>query len=212
MPKNQCILAIDTATGPCSVALWADGRVVGSLNDNTSSAQSARLLPMIEKLLGQCCVSYGSLTSVACTTGPGSFTGIRVGLAAARGIAFATKIPSIGFTTLEVMAFAARGKSPVLTALTAGKGEWYYQGFSSTLAPLFAPRVGPPEEVVTSVPKGSLFAGNIAQIPVGFMATGVTVPTASALVTLAAEAGENKPPLLPFYIRPPDAIIPSKTI
>jgi tRNA threonylcarbamoyladenosine biosynthesis protein TsaB len=212
MPQNQCILAIDTATGPCSVALWADGRLAGSLEDNTPSSQSARLLPMIEKLLGQCCISYADLTSVACTTGPGSFTGIRVGLAAARGIAFAAKIPSMGFTTLEVMAFAAQGKNSLLTALTAGKGEWYYQGFSSALAPLFAPRVGPPEVAVASVPKDSLFAGNIAQVPAEFTATGVTIPTASALAALAAGAGENTPPLLPFYIRPPDAIIPSKII
>src|SRR5438105_2329637 len=95
------ILAIDTATGPCSVAVWKNGSIAAYCEELRTSAQSTMLMPMIEKALLKSHTEYGDLSAVAATIGPGSFTGIRVGLAAARGIAFAAGIKGLGFTTLE---------------------------------------------------------------------------------------------------------------
>ncbi len=128
------ILAIDSATGPCSVALWKDARITAYLENLKPSSQSATLMPMIEEALKQSGTQYSDLSHVAATIGPGSFTGIRIGLAAARGIAFAAHTKTLGFTTLEVMAFAARtqGREVFIVAiLNAGKGEYYYQLFET---------------------------------------------------------------------------------
>jgi len=199
-----CILAIDCATGPTSVAVWKDGSVAVCLEDPASSLQSARLMPMIEQTLKQSAIGYNDLTAVACTTGPGSFTGIRVALAAARGICFAAKIKGLGFTTLEVLAFAAsqhRAKK-VLAALNAGKGEWYFQAFDG-MKPLFEPKVGVPEMALASIAKGDAVVGNVPAP--GYAIIPVTFPRADALAALAAMQAAASA-LTPFYIRPPDAI------
>ena len=219
MLKNQPILAIDTATGPASVAIYKDDAVAIYLENHTQATQSARLLPMIEQALSLSGLSYADLATIACTTGPGSFTGIRVGLAAAQGIAFAARIGSVGFTTLEVLSFAAKSyPSPVpqvLAALRAGKGQCYYQAFSLLpfWQPLYDARVGTLEEAVASVAPGALMAGNLSDIPAGLTVTPVTCPRADALAQLTAAFGGGAEHILkPFYIRPPDAVLPLKKI
>lgn len=212
MTESPCILAIDTATGPCSVAVWKDGAVAAYVESTGAAMQSARLLPLIDKAFHQAKITYRDLTSVACTIGPGSFTGIRVGMATARGIAFAADIPSMGFTTLDVMAFEAanlaKGEQQMLALLNAGKGEWYYQGFRLTDAwsALYSPRVGALEDALHAMKAPVLVAGNADQLPEGFHVTPVTFPRADALATLAAMTDvASAQPLKPFYIRPPDA-------
>lgn len=185
------LLAIETATGPCSVAVWHKGRVAAYLENAKPVMQSASLMPMVEKALEIAKLNYADLTGVACTVGPGSFTGIRVGLAAARGIAFAANVPGIGFTTLDVLAFAA--KKPALAILNAGKGEVYYQAHDGQ------PQLGTLEEALAAG-NGTAVVGNVNP-PLSF-------PRADALVGLAA-SGETALPLTPFYIRPPDAKLPS---
>lgn len=172
--------------------------------------QSARLLPMIEKAFVQAGVDYPDLTAVASTVGPGSFTGIRVGLATARGIAFAAGIPGLGFTTLDVMAYGAthyvKDEQQMLVLLNAGKGEWYYQGFRLTDAwqALYSPRVGLLEEATRVMKPPVIVAGNAEHLPQGFLSTPVIFPRADALAALAA-MDASALPLKPFYIRPPDA-------
>lgn len=196
------ILAVDTATGPCSVAIWKDGGIAAYLENLKPAAQSATLMPMIEETLEKSHTAYGELTYVAATIGPGSFTGIRVGLAAARGICFAAGIKGLGFTTLEVMAFAARA-NPVLTALNAGKGEVYYQCFGADIHN--EPCLDTLENAIASVGKNAAIVGNV-------MDTAITFPRADALAELAASQMASAKPLMPFYIRPPDAKLPAKKI
>jgi tRNA threonylcarbamoyladenosine biosynthesis protein TsaB len=187
------ILAIDCATGPCSVAVWKNGRVTTCLENPKPSAQSAVLMPMIEDALKRNSINYRDISCVAATVGPGSFTGIRVGLAAARGIAFAADIKSLGFTTLEVMAFAA-GITPVLAMLNAGKGEFYYQLFEARKD---APHLGTREQALAYA-EGALITEQ--------------TPSAAALAELAATQESAAQSLTPFYIRPPDAKLPTKKI
>ena len=188
------ILALDAATGPCSVAIFKNGRVSAYIENLKPVMQSASLIPMVEDALRKSGMTYQDLTAVACTIGPGSFTGIRVALASARGICFARKIPGLGFTTLEVLAHAA-GEKYVLAALGAGKGEYYYQAFDRK--PLFEPRLGTLETALASAP-GALLIGNAPE------SSGHPFPSADKLAQLAAEA-THAAPITPFYIRPPDA-------
>jgi tRNA threonylcarbamoyladenosine biosynthesis protein TsaB len=209
MVQTPIILALDTATGPCSVAVWKDGRVAAYLADKGPLTQSARLLPMVEEAMHKAGVNYKDLTALAATVGPGSFTSIRVGLAAARGICFAAGIPGLGFTTLEVLAYAAlahlREEAQALAILNAGKGEYYWQRFcvSPEFKALSEPEVGPLNEAVSGAP--ALVAGNAEIADKGLIKTAVTFPQADALAELATRYVALAQPLKPFYIRPPDA-------
>jgi len=192
------ILAIDSATGPCSVALWKDGKVAAYLENLKPSAQSVTLMPMVEQVLKQCGIEYKDLSHVAATIGPGSFTGIRIALAAARGIAFAANLKTMGFTTLEVMAFAVRTqKTPVLPVLNAGKSEHYYQVFETV--PQFKPsgqtKLGTLEDAMVLAKSKEAMVIE-------------TFPRADVLAELAATHPATAQALTPFYIRPPDAKLP----
>ena len=202
----NAILAIDTATGPCSVAIWKEGAIIGYDEDMRTVTQSVSLMPMIEKLLETTRTRYSELTAVAATVGPGSFTGIRVGLAAARGICFSAGIPGIGLTTLDVLAFAAAKKVPqakeVLAILNAGKGEWYHQRYSlPDCRSQGELGLGLPEIALADAP--ALIVGNHPAANAG-----ITFPRADALAELAAQRGEGQP-LVPFYLRGPDAKLPA---
>ncbi len=198
------ILAIDTSTGPCSVAVWHNGKITAYVENTKPVVQSAELIGMIEAALKQSAITYNDLTQIAATTGPGSFTGIRVGLASARGIAFATKRPTVGYTTLEVVAAAARKENPgpVLAVLNAGKGEYYYQPFDASGTPLAEPLLAAPE---TALALGGTIAGNIPGATCS-----ITFPRAHALAELAALKPAGSQALRPYYIRPPDAKLPTK--
>lgn len=197
------ILAIDCATGPCSAAVWNEGRIAAYVETTAPVVQSARLLPMIEEALAKSRLAYKDLSAVATTIGPGSFTGIRVGLAAARGIGFAANIPVLGFTTLEVLYFAAlpeAGKQKILAVINAGKGEVYYQHYeTSPWKPLSDAQLGTLEAAVATSPSALM---------VGHAASPITFPRADALAELAAKHGHMARDPKPFYIRPPDAKLP----
>lgn len=203
--QDKYILALDCATGPCSAAVWKNGAIAGYSEDLRPTVQSARLIPMIDDALKQSHITYKDLTAVACTTGPGSFTGIRIGLATARGIAYAAGIHSLGFTTLEVLAYSLKDTHEnVFAVLNAGKGEWYFQGFSSQPAwhAVNAAEVALPEKAANAAHAGAQWVGNVdvANIIKAF-------PRADILAALAAESA-TATPLSPFYIRPPDVTMP----
>lgn len=197
----SAILAIESATGPCSAAVWKDGRIAAYAENTSPVMQSAKLLPMAEQVLKESGLSYSDLSAVTATVGPGSFTGIRVALAAARGIRLAAGIKGLGFTTLDVLAYGASRQSdtPVLAILNAGKGEYYYQ------LPDGNPQLGTLEAALTAAGKGVFIAGNAPG------AHGFPFPRADILAMLAA-AHPAALSLSPFYIRAPDAKLPSKII
>jgi tRNA threonylcarbamoyl adenosine modification protein YeaZ len=193
------ILALDSSIGISSVAIWHTDSIVASLENRESSMQAAKLLPLVEDALKTANLRYSDLTHIACTTGPGSFTGIRIGMAAARGIAFAANLPSLGFTTLEVMA-AATGDKNALAILNAGKGEVYFQKFGDAAC---EPSIGSLADVLARYPHATIASG--VPLPAGYSVPAIAYPRADALATLAAQTPENASTLTPLYIRPPDA-------
>ncbi len=193
------ILALDSSIGISSVAIWHTDKIAAYLENRESTMQAAKLMPLVEEALNAAKLRYADLTHVACTTGPGSFTGIRIGMAAARGIAFAANIPSLGFTTLEVME-AATGDQNALAILNAGKGEVYFQKFGDAAC---APSIGSLADVLARYPRATIASG--IPLPAGYAAPTITYPRADALATLAAQAPQDASALTPLYIRPPDA-------
>ena len=98
------ILAFETTAKAGSVALYENGKLLGEQYQNTGLTHSQTLMVMAEELLKQCGTTAGEVTDVAVAAGPGSFTGVRIGVAAAKGFAWGAQLPCVGVSTLEAMA------------------------------------------------------------------------------------------------------------
>lgn len=137
------LLALDTATEACSAAVVARDAVLAHRFERLQRGHAERLMPMVEAVMAEAGLDYHVLCAMAATVGPGSFTGVRVGLAVARGLALAAAVPLIGVTTLEALAAAvspaeAAGQR-ILCALDAMRGQVYAQWFDAAGVALTQP-------------------------------------------------------------------------
>lgn len=117
------ILAIDTSQKACSVALCRGDTLIGQQSEMLGRGHAERLLPMIDELLSAHDIKYPDLDRLAVITGPGAYTGVRIGVAAARGLALADKIPCLGFTALEVAMADDEVPEGVILSTVAGRGD-----------------------------------------------------------------------------------------
>lgn len=122
------ILAIETATDACSVALWRDGQVLEHFEAG-ARRQTERVLPLVDALLAEAGIGLGDITAIAFGRGPGAFTGVRVATSVAQGLAFARDLPVAPVSTLAACALAAFDQHPdqprVIAAFDARMGEIY---------------------------------------------------------------------------------------
>lgn len=128
------LLAIDTSESACSIALLDGGTVVDSKSEMIGRGHAERLLPLIEERLVATGLTYSDLTRIAVTTGPGTFTGLRIGLAVARGLALQGSLPCVGLTGLQVLAASANeqaGTAPVYAVIAGRAGQAFVQKFTS---------------------------------------------------------------------------------
>lgn len=126
------IMAIDTATEACSVALWDNGRIY-SHYDVCPREHTQRILPMVQQVLAEAQLSLIDLDALAFGQGPGSFTGVRIGIGIAQGLALGADLPVIGVSTLTTMAqgaFQLMGATQVLAAIDARMGEVYWGAYA----------------------------------------------------------------------------------
>ena len=210
------ILAFDTSAAHCAAALVAGDAVLASRIEPMAKGQAERLLPMLEEMLGESRLAWRDLARIGVGIGPGSFTGIRIGVAAARGMALGLRIPAIGVTRLEALAWGLI--RPVLVVETARQGAVHAQGFGC--APEAATRLslddartlgagGRADRVPASGPPR--VAGNAASAVAASPGLVVvpTVPLAVAVARVAlARAGPHPRPA-PFYLREADAAPPA---
>ncbi len=120
------ILALDSATPVAGVALWEDGKLLREEFVNYKKTHSETLMPMVEQILNSCDKQMGMVDAIGVTVGPGSFTGLRIGMAAVKGMSLALNIPVAGISTLEVMAYNfAYVDALVCPLLDARKQEVY---------------------------------------------------------------------------------------
>lgn len=180
------ILGFDTATATCSAALWADGAVIAHRRSETGGRHAETLVPMLREVAAEGGMTLGEVDRFAVTVGPGSFTGIRIGLAAARGLALAGKRPLIGLSTLEVVAAgvpAGEREGPILAALDAGRGRLYAQLFDRSLSALCEPAALTAEALPALVGE----AGNSG--PLVVVGTGQEVALAALTPAIEARLG-----------------------
>lgn len=200
-------LAIDSATEACSVALFDGNTLIAGEYRVLGRGHAEALVPMIAQLPGK-----GRADRIVVSLGPGSFTGVRVGLAAGRALALAWRAQVCGYPTLRLIAAMAQdrhGAAPLATVMTGGHGEWFVECFGAdgtSIAPLASLR---PDAALT-VPE-VLVAGSQAEALVAARGFG----TALALLPDAREFGllpeSALLPPAPLYGRPPDAKLPGAT-
>jgi tRNA threonylcarbamoyladenosine biosynthesis protein TsaB len=200
-------LVIDCATEACSVALFESGSLLAGEHALLGRGHAERLVPMIANLPGK-----GRAGTIAVDVGPGSFTGIRVGLAAARALALAWGARLEGYDSLTLvaaMALAERPGQPIDVCMTGGHGEWFFQCFSEQGTPL-APVVSLKPEVAIAQSSAAVVAGSqsvaLAAARHGVEALEIR-PDAREHHLLAKDAMRDNPQ--PSYGRAPDARLPS---
>lgn len=200
------ILAIDTALAACSVAVWVDGRSRASEQRPMARGQAEALVPMVQALMAQAGLDYTELDRIAVTVGPGSFTGIRVGLAAARGFGLAAGKPVIGVTTLEALAcLHSPCRGGLIAAIDARRGEVYAQRFGAdatepTLMPIAAASALATGEGIALGDGAPLLA-----LPAGWRVLDIALPDPAAVAAIAATRSIPAQPPGPLYLRAPDA-------
>lgn len=220
------LLAFDSATSACSAAVWRDGVVLARESATMARGQSEALVPMIARVMAAAGMDFAALDRLAVTVGPGAFTGLRIGLAVARGLALAQALPVSGVTTLEAIASAvppASRKRAVLAVVDAKRDDVYAQLFDSDLKPLGQPRALLPEALpgVLALAPGPVVAagdgvGRVREIlaagdpDIGF-AESPAFPDAAVVATIAAGRADNADelPAEPLYLRPPQAVRPA---
>lgn len=206
------VLALDTAGVDCAAAIYDSGRdtMLGEASDMIGKGHAEHLMGIVDRALDQAGVALSDVDRLAVTIGPGSFTGIRVGVAAARGFALSLNIPAVGITTLEVMAAAQREKTPgraVLAAMDAKRDEIYLQSFAADGSALDEPRA-------VSIAEAQAFAagfdGEITGSAIPILKPDATGEYAnsfpiSLVARLGAAANPNTGKPKPLYLRGPDA-------
>lgn len=216
------LLAVDTALGACSCAIVDDARVLAHRFEIMERGHAERLAPMVDEAMRETGLSFADLERLAVTTGPGTFTGQRVGLAFARGLRVALKIPLTGITTLEAMAAAAIAETGAEFGVAihdAKRNEVYFQLLreEETLIPS---TIAVFEDAVAAISgvthRAKLaFAGTAAEAAAieyegEALLTPIRQPDALwvARIALTREASGEAPK--PLYLRPPDAKLPAR--
>lgn len=206
------VLGLDTCLSSCSVAVLDGERVLASAREVMARGHQERLAPMAREVMADAGLAFDRLDRIAVTVGPGSFTGLRVGIAFAKGLAFALGKPTVGIGALEALAAQARGL--VFPAIDARRGQLYLQAFDDGAA-LMAP------DAVTAEVAAARLAELSQARPFTLVGSGAALladfaPTATVIAAEGADAGDvarlaaarTPGPLKPLYLRAPDAKLP----
>ena len=214
------ILAIDTALDACAAGVLDTdaSKMLAQESQPMKRGHAEALMPLIARVMKESGVAFASLDRIAVTAGPGSFTGLRVGLSAARGIGLAANKPVVGLTTLTAYAAPVVGQNaeqPVISAIDARHDHVYFQVVSGNGSSLIRPRVAPVEEALAASRFGAPhLVGNAAKILADrwpahalppFKVDAQIAPEIAWVAWLGAAVSPDNAPARPFYLRAPDA-------
>ena len=177
------VVAIDTSAGACSVAvIGAGARIARTVA--TERGHAELLIGLIAAAMADSGQGFADLDLIAVTTGPGSFTGLRVGLASARGLALAASLPCLGITTLDALAQSApwpADEGVRLASIDTRRGDLYVQAFAGPERPLIAPMV-----TTAAALAGLVAAARLAVIGDGAETAAAALRAAGRIVTVLA--------------------------
>jgi tRNA threonylcarbamoyladenosine biosynthesis protein TsaB len=212
------ILALDAAGAACSAALWRDGAIAAHRRRPMQRGHAEALMPLLLEVLAAAGTGFADLGRIAVGVGPGSFTGIRIALAAARGIGLAAKLPVVGVDSFSAVAAALplppRPGEALLVVIDSRREALFGQYYDDTLTPLGEPHVLNPDALLARRPAGPLLiAGDGASLlpaaAAARIAEGEQAVDATAIARLAAAGGALRQPR-PLYLRPPDVTLPEQ--
>lgn len=210
------ILALDTALETCSAALLDDERVLAARSEAMARGHQERLAPLVAELMAEAGIGFDRLDRIGVTVGPGSFTGLRVGLAFAKGLGVALDVPVVGVGTLAAMGAGTSGFAAV--AVDARRDQIYLQAFRDG-QPLGAPEAlaaGDAARWLIDIdPAGpGLIVGSGAPLLTASFPDAATDPRAGADPVWAARlaAVADPAPPRPVYLRAPDAKLPASAL
>lgn len=210
------IMGFDTALQRCSVAILKDGGTLADKSVGMERGHAEHLAPMAAEALAEAGIAVKDLDRIGVVIGPGGFTGVRVALAFARGLAIGTDIPVVGVTSLAALAgnVAAPEGTLIAPVIDARRGQVYAGLYEADGETLVAPFVAAPERAleilidraaghtVLSVGSG---AGLLPAPPSGWTPSGAPEQIDSKIVARLAAASPPSGPPAPLYLRPPDA-------
>ena len=207
------VLALDTCLNTCSVAVTDGARVLASACEAMARGHQERLAPMAREVMAEAGLEFTALERIGVTVGPGSFTGLRVGVAFAKGLASALGVPAVGVGTLEALAADVPGL--VFACLDARRGQLYGQAFEGGHA-LTAPDALGAETAAArlaeiAVGRTVTLVGSGAPLLAAMVPGARIVPAegADAVVVARLAAARTPAPLTPLYLRAPDAKLPA---
>lgn len=212
------VLVIDTALGVCAAALTDHGDVVARRVEVMARGHQERLAPLVRDMMAEAGADFAGLDRIGVTVGPGSFTGLRVGLAFALGLGAALDRPVIGVSTLDAMAASAPDTQGLTAAvIDARRGQVYARLFQDG-RPLTPPEALTAAEVAARViqrgGRGLLVGDGAALVAEGLVTPAdilpLNAPDIAAVARLAARADPAAHPPRPLYLRAPDATPPSR--
>ena len=221
------VLAIDTTLGACSAALYKSGEI-HHLRELMERGHAEKIMPMIEKLRADANIEFSKINRIAVTSGPGTFTGVRIGIAAARGLALALGCEMFHETSLRIIALKAlkeleseMSKHFLTVAMDARRGEVYLQSFDRDGLPINEPAAVTPVEALVVIEEHAQKTGETSTVigsalnilkdagldprhKLAIDMQGIQ-PDARELAELAANATELSKHVSPLYLRAPDA-------
>jgi tRNA threonylcarbamoyladenosine biosynthesis protein TsaB len=222
------LLAIDTSTKQAGIALYDGARgLIAECNWHSANRHTEELMPAIAQMLVQAGVTPRALRAVAVALGPGSFTGLRVGLAAAKGLALANGLTLLGIPTLDTVAYPHQAQPvPVIAVLQAGRGRVYWAPYAhgpGGWAAQEPARLSTVPEMANAAVRPVMFVGEVAgadretliswagRARVNFLPPALTLRRGGYLAELGwlrFEAGESDDPatLSPIYLQTPDGM------
>ncbi|MGL4414464.1 tRNA (adenosine(37)-N6)-threonylcarbamoyltransferase complex dimerization subunit type 1 TsaB [Roseinatronobacter monicus] len=202
MPSDPCILAFDTSAAHCAAALLSGGQILAHMHEDMAKGQAERLIPLLNEVLHSAGMQWRDLDAVAVGVGPGNFTGIRIGVSGARGLALGLGLPAIGVSIFEARAEGL--PRPLYVVEDARRGDVYVQAFNDTDADPFLI-----QRADLSFTNGGAVVGTLAaEVALGsdLSAQEPCFPLAEAIARVAARKfGTPQPRPAPLYIRASDA-------
>jgi tRNA threonylcarbamoyladenosine biosynthesis protein TsaB len=206
------VLAVDTCLGACSAALVRGEQTLAALSEPMTRGHQERLAPMVRELMIGAQAPFSAVDRIGVTVGPGSFTGLRVGLAFAKGLGLALGRPCVGVGVLHALAQAAAPAGPCAAVIDAGRGRVYLQLFEAG-EPLGVAEILSLDEtlarVIQAFPSGdfTLCGSGAAQLAEAWPAARLVEAEVPDPVVVARLAAVGPPDAAqPLYLRPPDAI------
>ena len=213
------VLAFDTSLTSCTVGVWQDGVLKAGESAVLPQGHAEALMPMIARVMAAAAIDYDALDRIAVTVGPGSFTGLRVGIATARGLAMAAKKPAIGVTTTEALAAAVLANErhdssqKILSVIDSKRDDVFAQVFAIDGTPITDILNVGYADLATTFPGRMIVTGDAtakALLHLGadaLSSLASPVCTAEHIAAIAAKRDIDPRGPMPAYVRAPDVTL-----